>query len=110
MTEPNWIRRDIVLALHARQLAEHGGASGLRDEGLLDSALNAPRQLYHYEEADLVRLAAAYGFSLANNHPFVDGNKRIALAVVDVFLQLNGQSCLQVVQKNTEYFLELLLV
>lgn len=90
MTEPVWIRDDVVVALHGRQLAEHGGGVGLRDAGLLDSALNAPKQLYHYEKADNVRLAAAYGFSLTGNHPFVDGNKRTAYVCMRLFLKLNG--------------------
>ena len=90
MTEPVWIRDDVVLALHGRQLAEHGGGGGLRDAGLLDSALNAPKQLYHYEKADTVRLAAAYGFAISSNHPFVDGNKRTAYVCIRLFLRLNG--------------------
>jgi len=88
--EPVWVRDDVVLALHERQLAEHGGARGVRDTGLLDSALNAPRQLLHYEQADTVLLAAAYGFSLAKNHPFMDGNKRTAYVCMRLFLKLNG--------------------
>lgn len=90
MTQPVWIRDDVVVALHGRQLAEHGGGGGVRDAGLLDSALNAPKQLHHYEKADTVRLAAAYGFSLCNNHPFVDGNKRTAYVCMRLFLKLNG--------------------
>jgi death-on-curing protein len=88
--EPVWVRNDVVLALHERQLAEHGGTSGMRDTGLLDSALNAPRQLLHYEQKDTVLLAAAYGFSLAKNHPFMDGNKRTAYVCMRLFLKLNG--------------------
>jgi death on curing protein len=99
VTEPVWIRDDVVVALHGRQLAEHGGGGGLRDAGgggggrdvgLLDSAVNAPKQLHHDEKADTVRLAAAYGFSLTNNHPFVDGNKRTAYVCMRLFLKLNG--------------------
>ncbi len=90
MKEPTWIRDDVAAALHARQLAEHGGAPGIRDKGLLESALGAPRQLFHYEKADAVALAAAYGFSLASNHPFVDGNKRTAYVCMRLFLKLNG--------------------
>lgn len=71
-------------------LAEHGGASGIRDEGLLDSALSSPRNLLAYEAADIFRLAAAYAHALTRNHPFQDGNKRIALTVAGVFLELNG--------------------
>ena len=90
MTEPVWIRDDVVMALHDRQLAEHGGARGIRDQGSLESALNAPKNRFHYERADLATLAAAYAFSLASNHPFVDGNKRTAYVCMRLFLKLNG--------------------
>jgi death-on-curing protein len=90
MQEPVWIREDSVRAIHERQLAEHGGFSGVRDEGLLSSALHRPQQLYHYGTPDVLALAAAYGFGIARNHPFFDGNKRTALAVMDTFLVLNG--------------------
>jgi death-on-curing protein len=89
--EPTWIRDDVVPALHARQLAEHGGALGVRDAGLLESALSAPKQLFHYKKADTVALGAAYGFHLAGNHPFVDGNKRTAYVCMRLFLKLNGR-------------------
>jgi len=88
--EPTWILEQVVLALHERQLAEHGGGSGIRDRGLLESALGAPRNKYHYEQADLIELAASYAFSLARNHPFVDGNKRTAYVCMRLFLKLNG--------------------
>ncbi len=91
MKEPTWIRDDVVLALHARQLAEHGGMPGIRDAGLLESALTAPKHLFHYEKADTLALAAAYGFSLAGNHPFVDGNKRTAYVCMRLFLKLNDR-------------------
>ena len=90
MKEPVWIREDSVRAIHERQLAEHGGFSGVRDEGLLSSALHRPQQLYHYGAPDILALAAAYGFGIARNHPFFVGNKRTALAVMDTFLVLNG--------------------
>ena len=90
MREPVWIREDVVLAVHSRQLAEHGGIPGLRDASLLDSALNAPKQFFHYEQADIVNLAAAYAFSLSSNHPFADGNKRTAYVCMLLFLKLNG--------------------
>lgn len=91
MTEPRWLKRPTVLALHRLQIEEHGGSHGLRDGGLLDSALARPRQKHAYEsESDLAMLAAAYGFGLAKNHAFVDGNKRIAFVAMYVFLGLNG--------------------
>ena len=92
MGEPTWVRHDVVLAIHQRQLAEHGGDGGLRDEGLLASALARPRNLFAYgdPQPDLPALAASYAFGLARNHPFVDGNKRTALVVCRTFLILNG--------------------
>ena len=92
MKKPTWIRDDIVFAVHDRQLAEHGGAPGVRDTGLLESALNAPKQMFHYDKkADLLKLAAAYGYALSSNHPFVDGNKRTAYVCMRLFLVLNGK-------------------
>jgi death-on-curing protein len=89
--EPRWVSRTIVLAIHADQIRQHGGARGLRDEGLLESALERPRNREHYEPgADVHRIAAAYGYGLARNHAFVDGNKRVAFQVMYVFLGLNG--------------------
>lgn len=89
--EPRWLTRAMVEALHQELLTQFGGGAGIRDEGLLASALARPLNLRAYEPgADLARLAAAYGFGLARNHPFVDGNKRIAVLAVAVFLALNG--------------------
>ena len=90
--EPVWIRPDVVRAIHRRQIAEHGGADGVRDEGLLASALDRPRNLHAYGDPppDLAALAAAYGYGIARNHPFVDGNKRTALVLTRLFLALNG--------------------
>ena len=85
-----WIDPAVVLAVHEEQLAEHGGAAGVRDAGLLESALARPRNLAHYGEPDLCELAAAYGFGLARNHPFIDGNKRSAFVATELFLVLNG--------------------
>ena len=87
-----WIEKPFALAIHDRQLAEHGGSSGVRDEALLDSALARPQQLYAYGEPppDLADLAASLAFGLARNHPFVDGNKRTAHVCYRVFLQLNN--------------------
>jgi death-on-curing protein len=85
-----WLNRDVVIAVHEEQLAEHGGSAGIRDEGLLDSALMRPVNLAAYETPDLAALAAAYAFGLARNHPFVDGNKRTSLVAAETFLILNG--------------------
>ena len=90
MREPVWIEHSTVLLLHRRQLAEHGGGEGVRDEGMLESALHRPRNKWAYEGADIVDLAAAYAFGIARNHPFVDGNKRTAWVVCRVFLDVNG--------------------
>jgi death on curing protein len=87
-----WIDRNILLLLHDESLAVHGGASGIRDEGLLDSALARPLNLALYGEPDVAELAASYAFGLAKNHPFVDGNKRAAFLSVGLFLYLNGQT------------------
>ena len=89
-----WLDRRVMLAVHEEQLAEHGGASGIRDEGLFDSALSRPLNLAAYGAPDVAALAAAYGFGLARNHPFVDGNKRTAFVAVELFLWLNGQQLL----------------
>jgi death on curing protein len=85
-----WLDASVIRAVHDEQLAEHGGAAGLRDAGMLESALARPQQLANYGEPDLAELAAAYGFGLARNHPFVDGNKRSAFVAVELFLVLNG--------------------
>jgi death-on-curing protein len=85
-----WIRRDVVLAIHDEQVAEHGGQPGLRDAGLLDSALARPMNAAAYAEPDVPALAAAYAFGIARNHPFLDGNKRTALVAAELFLELNG--------------------
>lgn len=85
-----WVDRRLLVTLHDESLAEHGGVSGLRDEGLLESALARPLNLVAYGQPDFADLAAAYGIGLAKNHPFVDGNKRAAFLSVGVFLKLNG--------------------
>jgi death on curing protein len=85
-----WIDLSVIHAVHDEQLGEHGGASGLRDAGLLESALARPMQLAAYGQPDAAALAAAYGFGLAKNHPFIDGNKRTAFVAVELFLALNG--------------------
>jgi len=90
MSEPFWLTRRMIIAIHDEQLAIHGGASGLRDEGMLDSALDRSRNKWSYENADLPELAAAYAFGIARNHPFVDGNKRTSLLALYTFLGVNG--------------------
>jgi len=86
-----WVADSVVLAIHEAQLAEHGGIAGIRDEGLLASALARPRNLEAYgENVDAAALAAAYAFGIARNHPFLDGNKRTAFVVMELFLSLNG--------------------
>jgi death-on-curing protein len=90
VTEPEWLDTDIVLDIHAEQLAIFGGGDGMRDLGLLESALARPLNKFAYGETDLAALAAAYAFGIARNHPFVDGNKRAAFGSMIVFLGLNG--------------------
>lgn len=89
--EYTWILFESVLAIHNRQIAEHGGSDGVRDEGLLSSALARPQNLLAYtDDADIAALAGAYAFGIAKNHPFIDGNKRTALVVTRTFLKANG--------------------
>jgi death on curing protein len=85
-----WLDPAVILAVHEEQLSEHGGAAGVRDAGLLESALSRPRNLAHYGQPDGFELAAAYAFGLARNHPFIDGNKRSAFVATELFLMLNG--------------------
>ena len=88
--EPLWITYEQAIAIHSRQLRRFGGAPGLRDEGMLRSALERPVNKWRYKQADLAELAAAYAFGLAKNHAFIDGNKRIAFMAMMIFLQRNG--------------------
>lgn len=90
MSQWEWVNRQVLLLLHDESLAEHGGAPGLRNEGLFDSALARPLNLALYESPDVASLAASYGVGLAKNHPFVDGNKRAAFLAVGLFLAING--------------------
>ena len=92
MPEPIWIHKDIVLAIHSRQIAEHGGLSGIRDLSLLESALAGPLQVFHYTnpKPTIPNLAANYAYGIAKNHPFNDGNKRVAFVVCQLFVRLNG--------------------
>lgn len=87
-----WITRELAEAIHNRQLAEHGGLTGVREEGALESALARAQSKFHYGQPDLAALAGAYAFVLARNHPFVDGNKRTAWVVARLFLRLNDAS------------------
>jgi len=91
MPEPVWLREELILFIHRRQILQHGGSLGLRDRGLLEASLARPRQMYAYgQNVDVARLAAAYAWAIVRNHPFVDGNKRVALVACRVFLRLNG--------------------
>jgi death-on-curing protein len=91
VNEPwRWVAAEVLLAVHEEQLAEHGGAAGVRDLGLFESALARPQNQVAYGNPDAADLAAAYGVGLAKNHPFIDGNKRTAFVAVELFLALNG--------------------
>ena len=90
MSDWRWIKETVVFAIHDEQLAEHGGATGVRDIGLLQSALARPQQLAAYEKPDLAALAASYASGIVRNHPFVDGNKRTAFVIANVFLLDHG--------------------
>lgn len=90
VSEPIWLATELVLDIHSEQLALFGGPDGLRDRGMLESAIARPVNKYAYGEADIAALAASYAFGLARNHPFIDGNKRVAFASLLVFLGLNG--------------------
>jgi death-on-curing protein len=101
--EPIWIQQQLVIYAHEESLAEHGGPSGIRDLGLLESALAHPKKLFVYSETEpsLQRMTAAYAFGIATNHPFVDGNKRTALIASETFLKLNG---LRVIADKTDKY------
>ncbi len=107
MTEPNWIRIEAVLAAHAKQLARHGGIEGVRDRGLLESALSRPRNLFAYGSPDLASLAGAYAFGIVRNHPFLDGNKRTALATCRAFLLINRHAIEATQDEKAEAILKL---
>jgi death-on-curing protein len=87
-----WIADAVILAIHDEQLAQHGGAAGVRDAGLLESAMARPRQRVAYADPDLAELAALHALAIARNHPFIDGNKRTALVALELFLALNGKA------------------
>ena len=91
MSEPRWLLEQTIIAVHSVVLEEHGGALGIWDEDMLHSALNRPIDKYAYDsDATIFQLAAAYSFGLAKNHPFIDGNKRVAFLAGTLFLELNG--------------------
>lgn len=91
MPQPVWVEKQALLVLHSRSIALHGGVDGLRDEGLLDSALHRPANRFNYDDVDdLAELAATYAVGVASNHPFIDGNKRAAFQSAALFLRLNG--------------------
>jgi death on curing protein len=90
MIEPIWVLREVVLMLHDQSLSQFGGSVGIREEGLLDSALGKPHNLFAYGNPSIFDLAASYGFGLIKNHPFLDGNKRTGFIVATLFLEING--------------------
>jgi death on curing protein len=102
-----WVDEAVVLAIHDAQLAEHGGATGIRDRGLLDSALSRPINLAAYGKPDLAALAAAYAQGIVRNHPFVDGNKRTAYVVLELFLACNGAELIATDEAATLTMLQL---
>lgn len=89
--EPNWVTVNMAVEIHNQQIARYGGSDGVRDFGLLDSAMNRPCNVFHYEgPVSLARLAASYCYGISRNHPFIDGNKRVSYVVAGVFMLLNG--------------------
>ena len=109
MDDPIWISVELAIAIHKRQLAEHGGADGVRDMGLLESAISRPRHLFAYEQPtpSIPALAAAYAFGIARNHAFIDGNKRTAYVVCRTFLVLNGFDLTATKEQRYQMFLDL---
>jgi len=90
MSEPVWVTQDVVIAIHERLLADHGGPSGIRDPGLLESALARAQQIHAYDDPDLAALAAAHAAGIIRNHPFLDGNKRVGFMAAYIFLARSG--------------------
>jgi death-on-curing protein len=108
MKEPKWIPETAVRLMHDALIREHGGSYGILDEGLLASTLAKPKNLFHYgQNATLFDLAAAYGYGFVKNHSFIDGNKRVALVAVDVFLQMNGFELVAAESEAAVFFLDL---
>ena len=106
---PIWINEELVIAIHARQIAEHGGSAGIRDKSLLQSALARPRQLYAYggPPPDMAALAASLAYGIAKNHPFIDGNKRTSAVLCELFIVVNGMSLTTSDQEMLSIFLAL---
>lgn len=107
MKEPIWLQKNVVMAFHEMLLAEHGGLMGMRDEGLLDSALGRPINQYFYESATICDLAAAYAFGIIKNHPFLDGNKRTAFVSMKTFLLRNDISLKLTKMESIKMFFDL---
>ena len=107
MKEPVWVLEQVAYSIHSEQIAEHGGADGVRDKGLLISALDAPRQLFHYKQSNLSTLAATYAYRIINNHPFIDGNKRTGYIVSRLFLMLNGHDIEASEEERATVFLKI---
>lgn len=107
MKEPIWVLEAVVLKIHDAQLAEHGGSVGIRDKGLLESALHHPKNLLAYGEPSLFELASAYAERIVKNHPFVDGNKRTAYVVTVLFLKLNGYELTASKEERVQKFVDL---
>ncbi|OCY13136.1 MAG: type II toxin-antitoxin system death-on-curing family toxin [Microcystis aeruginosa Ma_MB_F_20061100_S19] len=109
MNQLIWIADGVALAIHHHQIAEHGGLEGIRDEGLLESALSRPQNLLAYSESppDMASLAAAYAYGIVKNHPFVDGNKRTAYVVTRTFLRLNGYDVQASSQEKYQIWIDL---
>ena len=104
--EPEWIESEQALEIHDDVVERHGGSAGVRDMGLLESALARPKNSYGYGETDIFQLAADYAVGIARNHPFIDGNKRTAFSVAGLFLRINGHSLLtpEVSEEQISYF------
>lgn len=107
MIEPRWILNSIVLNIYEQQMREHGGEYGIRDMGLLDSALNHPKNLWKYNKSKLDELAAGYAARICSNHPFIDGNKRVAFVTMRLFLKFNGYDIFTSPQSKIKTFISL---
>ncbi len=107
MTEPKWVLTSVILKLYELQIKEHGGQYGVRDEGLLQSALDHPKNLWLYEKCGLHHLAAAYASRICSNHPFTDGNKRVAFVAMRLFLLTNGKNLIATQHEKIQTFMNL---
>ena len=107
MTEPIWILEAVVLKIYEQQMNEHGGEYGIRDLGMLESALNHPKNVWKYQESELHELAAGYAARICANHPFIDGNKRVGFVVMRLFLKLNGKDINASSEEKIKVFLRL---